>query len=57
VRPEVNVDLEAARTLATGLMAQHVELADWRLAFSRHARRTLGVCRYRQKVIVTPTTR
>jgi predicted SprT family Zn-dependent metalloprotease len=52
VRPEVNVDLEAARTLALGLMAEHEALADWRFAFSRHARRTLGVCRHRQKVIV-----
>jgi predicted SprT family Zn-dependent metalloprotease len=55
VRPEVNVDLEAARTLATGLMAEHVELQDWRLIFSRHARRTLGVCRHRQRVIVLST--
>ncbi len=55
MRPEVIVDLEAARTLATGLMAEHVELPDWRLAFSRHARRTLGVCRHRQKVIVLST--
>lgn len=46
------MDLEAARTLALGLMAEHVELADWRFDFSRHARRTLGVCRHRQKVIV-----
>ena len=49
------MDLEAARGLALGLMAEHVELAGWRLAFSRHARRTLGVCRHRQKVIVLST--
>ncbi len=46
------MDLEAARGMATGLMAGHVELEDWRVAFSRHARRTLGVCRHRQRVIV-----
>lgn len=50
------MDLEAARTLALGLMAEHVELADWRFAFSRHARRTLGVCKHRQKVIVLSTS-
>lgn len=49
------MDLETARGLALGLMAGHVELADWRLAFSRHARRTLGVCRHRQQVIVLST--
>ncbi len=50
------MDLEAARTLATGLMAQHPELADWRLGFSRQARRTLGLCRHRQQVIVLATS-
>ena len=49
------MDLEAARGLALGLMAEHVELRDWRFAFSRHARRTLGVCRHRQQVIVLST--
>lgn len=49
--PEVTVDLEAARTLAIDLMAQHPSLADWRLVFSKQARRTLGVCKHRQKLI------
>jgi predicted SprT family Zn-dependent metalloprotease len=55
VRPEVNVDLDAARRLALGLMAEHPQFDGWRLAFSTQARRTLGVCRHRQKVIVLST--
>ncbi len=46
------MQLEAARTLANGLMAQHPALAGWRLGFSRQARRTLGLCKHRQKIII-----
>lgn len=45
------VDLQEARTLAIDLMAQHPSLDGWQLVFSRQARRTLGVCKHRQRII------